>query len=163
DGGAGDDTLLLDDSLDGTGRAFTFNAGGIFFPAPGVSINYTDVESVTATMGAGSDVLTVPATNARVTSALNANAGADTVTAGDGDDQVDTRDAVADTTNCGAGLDDVVTDPSDVLAGCETTDRAGPPPTTTTTVTTTAPAPPPPARTVTVAAPPPPTADTRAP
>jgi Ca2+-binding RTX toxin-like protein len=50
---------------------------------------------------------------------LFGGSGRDQVRAGAGDDVVHVRDGQVDTVHCGAGTDEVLADPQDVLVGCE--------------------------------------------
>ncbi|HET6937533.1 MAG TPA: hypothetical protein VFI19_02960, partial [Nocardioides sp.] len=74
--------------------------------------------------GPGADVIDGGAGN----DSLDPGPGADVVRGGTGNDTISVRDGVADSVDCGDGVDTVVADRADVLRGCENV--ALPPPDT---------------------------------
>lgn len=76
----------------------------------------TGDDGANALLGAGGGDLITPAD------------GADTVDAGPGDDRIEARDLAQDAIVCGDGIDTVIADATDIVAGdCETVDRPATP------------------------------------
>jgi hypothetical protein len=151
DGGGDFDAVLIDASEDIVARTATFassiGTGSVAITGNGGigDFSHTDVETVALRFGSASDSAVVNSTESGVsveggggndTVTVGAAAGlpsivgrvdfdgdAGTLNAGGGNDLISSRDAIGDTTNCGAGDDFVLSDSLDTLNECESSDR----------------------------------------
>jgi hypothetical protein len=101
-GGAGDDALVLQLNSSASGATAAGGPGNDSIAATGSAGGPVGMIG-----GAGDDVIT-------------GSTGADAFTAGPGDDQINSADGVAESVNCGAGVDGVTADALDTVArNCE--------------------------------------------
>lgn len=94
------DWLVVNDAADVSDNAYTIDAGRVVRTAGGTAtVNYSGIDRLRVTAGIGRDTLDIPALDANVSATVNAGAGNDAVTVGDG-----SLDGVAGTLVFDAGL-----------------------------------------------------------
>jgi hypothetical protein len=119
-GGAGEDTIILDDRTDTHNELFTLTAttvDGLFFNG----LSYADVETVAVDSGFGNDAVIVEGNTRDITTIVSAGSGNDTVEFRPPPDATSTAPVARMVVNGGAGDDTLLVDDSLMLGGASYT------------------------------------------